>query len=163
MDRNSVQYKPSELISMLEEGFAEIYRPFANYQRQQHPLWQKCIETISQHSILDKIIFCNDVVHLPPVKLFICLHPEVAGDKKLCACDKKFVGCFWSYLFTTIFCYRFKKQVGIKNPCIKTALYFFDRPDNIIIVPDEAESAKVEPKETTTASKNKKKQEATDQ
>lgn len=140
MEGNTVEYTPSELVSAVQEGFAGIYKPFANYPYKQHPLWQKCIETISDAVTLDRIIFCNDVLSLPPVRVFLCLHPELIEDKNLTACDKKFVGSFFSYIFTSIFCYKHKKQVSTRSPCIKTALRFYDRPEGIAIIQEKKES-----------------------
>lgn len=134
--KNSVEYTPTELVKMLADGFGQTYKPFAKYRNEQSELWTKCISTISDNSVLEKIIFCNDIVRLPPVKVFLCLHPEITESKKLTAYDKKFLGGFFSYIFTVIFCYKLKKQVGINNPCIRTALYFYDRTDDIVIVPD---------------------------
>lgn len=134
---NTVEYRPSELAKMLEDGFGQIHKPFARHQLDRSELWRKCISMISDHRMLDKLVFSNDVLRIPPVKFFICVYPEVTEGSRLTSYDKKFIGSFFSYIFTTIFCYRVKRKVGINNPCIRTALCFHDRADDIVILPDE--------------------------
>lgn len=153
MEKPLVQYTPSELIKILEEGFSQIYKPFAKYQKQQTELWKKCIEIISDFDTLNKLIFCNDVVKIPPVKIFICIHSELKKKNDLTACDKKFVGCFFSFLFTSIFCYREKKNITIRNQCIKTATLFSDKSDPVVIIPELV--AKSESLENKTGKTNK--------
>lgn len=130
------EYRPSEIVKMIEDGFKLVHKPFAKYQHEQTELWQKCISTISDYNILEKMIFCNDILKIPPSKVFLCVALSDNEANKLTACDKKFIGSFFAYMFGTIFFYQSKKRISLNNPNFKSAMYFYERSEMINILPD---------------------------
>lgn len=132
----SIEYKSSELIKLVEDGFKLVHKPFAKYQDDKLDLWEKCISTISDYTILEKMIFCNDILKIPPAKVFLCSALSNAEAEKLSTCDKKFIGSFFLYIFGSIFFYSSKKQISLNNPYIRTAMYFYDNSDKIKMIPD---------------------------
>lgn len=81
--------------------------------------------------LMNNIIFTNDVLHIPPVKVFLKLNEGRSFLTDLTVTDKKFLGAFWGYIFKFIFCYKGQKLVGIGNPYIKTATYFLQKDVDI--------------------------------
>lgn len=139
MDKSTVKFTPGEVVKAVEDGFRDIFKPFHKYQTQQHELWNRCIGTISDHSKLDKIVFANDLLKIPPAKVFLAFNPDLS-DSLSTPLDKMFMGSFSSYVFGSVFGYKNRKQVATGLPSLKTALYFFDNAANIVIAPSDAEN-----------------------
>lgn len=137
-----LQFKTSEILEDVKGGFADIYKPFSNYVNQDNELWSLCLEIVSSQDILNNIIFCNDILNIPPVKVLQALNQNII--QSLSTYDKKFIGAFWGYVFKNTFGYKGQKQVGIanlsvinpeyKSNIIKTASYFYNNDTKIQVI-----------------------------
>jgi hypothetical protein len=139
---NETTFAPQEIVKSLEDGFSETYKPYQKYQKDNHPLWKSCMDAITSPGYLEKLVFVNDKLKVPPVRVYACTHLEDDYGKNLSPADKKFLGCFFAYIFKAIFCYRNQKQVSTTESSVKTALYFLDCPQTIRIVEDASEKRK---------------------
>ena len=64
--------------------------------------WNSCMSAINDLFIINTIIFCNDVLHMPPADIF-----EKAMDiKNLTDKEKQDVGMLWDYIFVYVFGYE---------------------------------------------------------
>ena len=91
----------------IEENFSEIYKHFREFQenKEYELYWNKCIEAISDQSLLSHIVFCNDIFCIPPVKTFLTYYKDdfivLTGksDAELPLFVKKSIGAFWGMVF----------------------------------------------------------------
>ncbi len=76
---------------------------------------------------LDNIIFCNDVLQIPPIYTFVKIYKE-NFKKCLNAYEKKSLGACFGYMFKYILGYKksISKWVGDEITNIKNASYFIE-------------------------------------
>ena len=120
----------SEIINKINCDFSSVYKPFSNFPNS-GVLWNECINTIKDAKLLNNIIFCNDVLQIPPVKVFLAAKniSTVLTDD-----NKKSIGAFWGFVFKFVFGYRNQKSVSIRINSVKSATYFFDVPQDIEVI-----------------------------
>ena len=120
----------SEIINKINSDFSSVYKPFSNFPNS-GVLWNECINTIKDAKLLNNIIFCNDVLQIPPVKVFLAAKniSTVLTDD-----NKKSIGAFWGFVFKFVFGYRNQKSVSIRINSVKSATYFFDVPQDIEVI-----------------------------
>ena len=120
----------SEIINKINSDFSSVYKPFSNFPNS-GVLWNECINTVKDAKLLNNIIFCNDVLQIPPVKVFLAANniSTVLTDD-----DKKSIGAFWGFVFKFVFGYRNQKSVSIRINSVKSATYFFDAPQTVEVV-----------------------------
>ncbi|PRR81489.1 hypothetical protein [Clostridium luticellarii] len=114
----------------LENNFTSVYKPFTNFPNN-NPVWSTCMATAKNASVLNNIIFCNDILKLPPVKVFLALNPNIASN--IDNFQKKGIGAFWGFIFKSIFEYTSQKKTSTGNKDIKTATYFYNQANNLKI------------------------------
>lgn len=135
MEKRTIKVSPSEIIEKLEKEFSSAYKPFGKFQSERLPLWKKSIEAVNDINLMEKILFCNDLLNIPPVRVFLAVHPEITDIDSY---EKKFIGAFWAFIFKEKFGYEIQKKVSLRHPIIKAGMYFEDDLDDTIqIVPDE--------------------------
>lgn len=124
----------TEIKAQLNHHFASIYRRFANYRGTS--LWSICLEAVENPEIMASIVFCNDVLEIPPAQVFINLvdkgyisKPDSIDDN-----DKRFIGSFWGFVFKEVFAYTNQKQTRTGQRIIRNATYFTDNLELIKIV-----------------------------
>lgn len=120
----------SEIINKINSDFSSVYKPFSNFPNS-GVLWNECINTVKDAKLLNNIIFCNDVLQIPPVKVFLAAKniSTVLTDD-----NKKSIGAFWGFVFKFVFGYRNQKSVSIRINSVKSATYFFDVPQDIEVI-----------------------------
>lgn len=116
----------TEIIERIENDFVLTYKPFTQFKNSGE-LWDRCIATVGNADIMNKIIFCNDYLKVPPVKVFAKLNADIMQD--LSDNDKKSIGAFWGFVFKFVFNYKNQKSIAVSTQGIKTATYFFDNKD----------------------------------
>lgn len=120
----------SEIINKINSDFSSVYKPFSNFPNS-GVLWNECINTVKDAKLLNNIIFCNDVLQIPPVKVFLAAKniSTILTDD-----NKKSIGAFWGFVFKFVFGYRNQKSVSIRINSVKSATYFFDVPQDIEVI-----------------------------
>ncbi|MDB2102643.1 hypothetical protein PMW00_06345 [Clostridium paraputrificum] len=111
--------------------FAKTYKAHGSFINS-GSLWDKCIDTVGNVELLNHIIFCNDVLKVPPVKVFLLVHDDDFSN--LTDFDRKCLGAFWGFVFKFIFMYNNQKSTSISTKGIKTATYFYDAQTNINVI-----------------------------
>lgn len=114
----------NEIIKKINEEFANTYKAHSCFINS-GVLWDKCIETIKDEELLNHIIFCNDVLKIPPVKVFLLTCDEDFSN--LTDFDKTCLGAFWGFVFKFALGYDNQKSTSILTKGIKTATYFYDK------------------------------------
>lgn len=121
----------SSIISAINSDFTQAYRPQSNFPNS-GILWDECINAVGDVKLMNNIIFCNDVMKIPPVRTFLManstLTPPFSNE------EKKAVGAFWGFVFKFIFNYNSQKDnVPVNTKSVKKAAYFED-PEQFIEV-----------------------------
>ena len=107
--------------AQVELHFSDNYRHFKEFQLspEYRPYWDKCMEAVKDRELLSHIIFCNDLLHIPPVKTFLLYYEgdfvSITGreDAALDTFVKKAIGAFWGMVFKFVLGYRDQESVSI--------------------------------------------------
>lgn len=121
---------PNQIIQKINDEFALKYKPFGIFMNSGE-LWDLCILTIKDVDLVNKIIFCNDILKIPPVKVFLLVNKS---DFAISDYERKCIGAFWGFIFKFVFLYSNQKSTSISTKGIKTATYFYDVEDTVKIV-----------------------------
>lgn len=116
-----------EIVARINSEFASTYKPFSNFPNS-GMIWNECIGTIQDARLMNNIIFCNDVLQMPPVKVFLLANKNINVD--LTDEEKKSIGAFWGFVFKFVFGYRNQKSISVRVCNVKSATYFFDGPQD---------------------------------
>lgn len=119
----------------VEQGFSLRYRHFKEFQEDPayRPYWNKCMEAVKDRELFSHIIFCNDLLHIPPVKPFLLYYEQdlirITGreDAALEPFVKKSIGAFWGMVFKFVLGYRDQESVSVslnQRFFVRTATYF---------------------------------------
>lgn len=144
MDKNSFIFTTKGILETIERDFATEYKPFAKYQSEKLPLYILCIEAINNHDFMNKAIFANDYLEVPPVKSFAAYNKEDTAFKSLSDYDKKYLGAFWGFVFRSLG-YEDSRKVSLGgNFSLKTGSFFKNNSDKIVVAEnDETKAEKV--------------------
>ena len=126
---------PENIPAQVEQHFSDNYRHFKEFQLspEYRPFWDKCMEAVKDRELLSHIIFCNDLLHIPPVKTFLLYYEgdfvSITGreDAALDTFVKKAIGAFWGMVFKFALGYRDQESVSIslnQKFFVRTATYF---------------------------------------
>ena len=88
-------------------------------------MWNECINAIKDTKLMNYIVFCNDVMKIPPVKTFLMANNNVVYP--FSNEEKKAIGAFWGFVFKFVFGYTQQKDnVPINTKGVKKAACFYD-------------------------------------
>lgn len=127
----------TEIINKINGEFSGVYKPFSNFPNS-GALWNECINAAKDAKLLNNIIFCNDVLQIPPVKVFLAAQNITAI---LTDNEKKAIGAYWGFVFKFVFRYRNQKSVSIRINSVKSATYFFDVSQAIEVIYEQESNA----------------------
>ena len=82
-------------------------------------------ESLNDEKLLEHIVFCNDVLQLPPIYIFVKYHKQKFTEK-MTANEKRGLGACFGYLFKEILKYSNAQSVWVGDDTtgIKNASYF---------------------------------------
>ena len=126
-----MEFTTEEIINRINDEFASVYKPFSNFPNS-GALWNHCTDTIRDARLMNNIVFCNDVLQIPPVKVFLMANKNISAD--LTNEEKKSIGALWGFVFKFVFGYRNQKSISVRVHTVKTATYFSDCAQDIKIV-----------------------------
>ena len=127
---NKQVFSTAEITQRIEEGFAQKYKAFSNFP-QSGKVWDECLAAAQDAKLMNNLVFCNDVLQIPPVKVFLLANATIGGQ--LADEEKKSIGAFWGFVFKFVFGYKNQKSVSVRDADnnLKSATYFFDCPQMI--------------------------------
>jgi len=113
--------------------FSRRYKAFGDFVNSGE-LWNLCLSAIEDATLMNHIIFCNDVHRIPPVNTFLKVK-TVARD--LIELEKRSIGAFWGFVFKFVFDYRNQHIVAARVNTVKTATYFYDVAQPVQVIEGE--------------------------
>lgn len=127
-----IYMKSQTIVNKINEGFEQHYKPFSTFKNSGE-IWDECINTVNNPELMNHIIFCNDVLGIPPVKTFLAANTTLTGS--FSDIEKKSIGAFWGFVFKFVFNYKSQKDgVPVNIKSVKTATYYYDidQPTKVI-------------------------------
>lgn len=118
-----MQITTEQIVEKIYNGFVSKYKAFGKFV-DSGEYWNMCIDAVLDKTLLEHIIFCNDVLNNPPVHTFLRTKIDELKDKQLSEFEKRAVGAFWGYVFKFVFEYQYQKSVTAKVNSVRTASYF---------------------------------------
>ncbi len=119
-----MDFNTNEIIVKIYSNFKTDCKPFTKFFNSGE-LWDLCIKTVEDTELLNNMIFCNDIMEIPPVQVFLKSNPQIEEIKK--GFDKKAVSAFWEYVFMNTLDYKLKQENNkIKLKGIKTATRYYN-------------------------------------
>lgn len=120
------------ITKKIYEEFASTYKPFCKFV-DSGVIWDECIKTVNDAKLMNNIVFCNDILQIPPTKVFLKANDVVVIVTTLF--DKKCVGAFWGFVFKSVFNYNSQKDdFPINTKGIKKATFFYDANSKVEII-----------------------------
>lgn len=114
----------------LYTNFSTKYRRFSGFIDSGY-LWDLVIKTINDVELMKNIIFCNDIMKIPPVKVFVLAQKPALPELK--NPEKQAVGAVFGFIFKDIFGYTEQESVSCVVNTIKTASRFYNPIEEVII------------------------------
>jgi len=124
-----MQISSRDIKSSIHEDFHKKYKAFGDFV-DSGELWDMCLSTIFDVTLINSIIFCNDIHQIPPVNTFLKV---VQVSRDLTELEKRSVGAFWGFVFKFVFGYRNQKSVAARVNTVKTATYFYDVSESVSV------------------------------
>ena len=130
---NKQVFSTAEITQRIEAEFTQKYKAFSNFP-QSGKVWDECLAAVQDAKLMNNLVFCNDVLQIPPVKVFLLANATIGGQ--LADEEKKSIGAFWGFVFKFVFGYKNQKSVSVRvaDNNLKSATYFFDCPQEIEVV-----------------------------
>lgn len=107
--------------------FMIVYKGTTNFCESAY--FKAFYESLSYEELYKHLIFCNDVLEIPPIEAFV-KYRQKQGDKLFCEpmskTDKRCLGACFGYLFKNLLGYKaaVSKWVGEPLTQIRNASYF---------------------------------------
>jgi hypothetical protein len=111
------------IIEEIKDNFSHEYKPFSKFV-DSGELWNICIDAVSDAKLMNNIVFCNDELKIPPVKVFLEVKRESIDE--LNDFEKKAVGAFWGFVFKSSLKYKSQKSISVRVINVKSATYFYN-------------------------------------
>ncbi|MCI9311410.1 MAG: hypothetical protein HFF51_09950 [Lawsonibacter sp.] len=111
------------LKGKVQQEFPKKYHRFAAFVNS-GPIWDEFCEVLQDKDLLSHIIFCNDVMLIPPVRTHLMISGYRSGPaagRKLEDEEKKALGAVYGFLFKEIFHYSQQESVSCVINTLKTA------------------------------------------
>ena len=124
-----MQISIKEIEQQLYAGFGNKYKAFGGFIGTEY--WNACLAAVRDATLLSHIIFCNDVMQIPPTHTFLRARPISAPLSEF---EKRAIGAFWGYVFKFVFGYAHQKSVTARVNTVRTASYFSDPPGSVEII-----------------------------
>ena len=132
IERDFMEITVNQINEAIYDGFSKKYKAFGDFI-DSGELWDICLSAISDVTLINNIIFCNDIHQIPPTNTFLKVK-QIKRD--LSELEKRSVGAFWGFVFKFVFGYRNQKIVAARVNTVKTATYFFDIAESVKVIDD---------------------------
>ena len=124
-----MQFTTKQIEEKLYNEFSSKYKAVGGFIDSEY--WQQCLAAVKDEELLGHIIFCNDVLRIPPTHTFLRARPIA---EELSEFDKRAIGAFWGYVFRFVFGYNFRENVTARVNSVRTATVFFGVKEPVEIV-----------------------------
>lgn len=123
-----------EIERVFRAEFPAKYRRFAGFI-DSGELWDRFNATIHDDQLMRNIKFCNDVMLIPPVKVFIMAQKTTLHDLE--NTEKQTIGAAFGFVFKDIFGYTSQEKVSCVVNTVKSASRFSSPGEEVIIEGEE--------------------------
>lgn len=114
-------FTTQSIATHVEMQFPAHYCHFREFQESPdyRLYWDKCMEAVRDRELLSHIIFCNDLLRIPPIKTFLLYYEQdlirITGreDAALELFVKKAIGAFWGMVFKFTLGYQDQESVSV--------------------------------------------------
>ena len=116
----------ANIKTKIENGELEkTYKNTGDFKLTMPKVWAACI--YCTENFLDKIIFANDVLCIPPTKTFLefykIMHPS--DDTQFIGTQSQKIGAYWGFVFQFVLGYkRYEKAIPVNTLGVKKASRF---------------------------------------
>lgn len=124
-----MKIKSNEIKEAIYQEFSKKYKAFGDFV-DSGEIWDTCLSAITDVSLMNNIIFCNDIHNIPPTNTFLKVK-QIKRD--LTELEKRSIGAFWGFVFKSVFGYRNQKIVTARVNTVKSATYFFDIEESVVV------------------------------
>lgn len=135
-----MQFTTKQIEEKLYKEFSSTYKAFGGFIDSEY--WNLCLSAVKDEELLGHMIFCNDMLNLPPAHVFLRIK-KIPG--KLTETEKRSIGAFWGFVFRFVFGYPHQQSVTIilskqereelkDTATVRTATYFFGVKEPVEIV-----------------------------
>ncbi len=125
----------SELQSYVENNFSKKFVQYRAFQEKDdyRDYWNLCLNSLDDKVFFDGIIFCNDILKIPPLKVFLLYNKEnliyISKDPsaKISLFLARSLGSFWAFIFKNVLHYSMQERAYLNTNLyfnIKTASYY---------------------------------------
>jgi hypothetical protein len=108
------------------------YKRFSNFVNSGF-LWDRIMLVVESQEYMNNIIFCNDIMGIPPVKTFLSINKftiitELANE------EKQSIGAVFGCIFKDVFGYTEQESVSCTINSVKTATRFLSSKEKMYII-----------------------------
>lgn len=128
-----MEIKTSKIVELLNTDFPKKYKTFSSIV-ENGVLWDNLIVVIKNADLMDKIIFANDVLLMPPAQSYLLINNNLSND--LTERERQAIGAVWAFIFKEVFGYKEQKSM----PCymniigINSATRYFKNLEEIKVI-----------------------------
>lgn len=120
-----------EIERVFRADFPKRYKRFSGFI-DSGDLWDRFNATIHDDQLMRNIKFCNDVMLIPPVKVFIMAQKTALHGLK--NTEKQTIGAAFGFVFKDIFGYTVQEKVSCVVNTVKSASRFSNPGEEVVVV-----------------------------
>jgi hypothetical protein len=131
-------FSPSVILEKIQNDFKTVNESFSGFP-ESGSLWDECIRTVKDATLMNHIIFNNDVMEIPPVRTFLKANRVLDGGFN--TYQKKALDAFWGFVFRDIFFYAGQEDNAKVNVMGVRKAARFINPQSEVMVGDLDEAS----------------------
>lgn len=120
-----------EIERVFRADFPKRYKRFSGFI-DSGDLWDRFNAAIHDDQLMRNIKFCNDVMLIPPVKVFIMAQKTALHDLE--NTEKQTIGAAFGFVFKDIFGYTVQEKVSCVVNTVKSASRFSNPGEEVVVV-----------------------------
>ena len=121
--------KTTVLLSLIRSDFVRHYRGAARFV-DSGPLWDFCLQTISDPLCMEKIVFANDL-GIPPVRSLLLFYERAmqpAPGFQFTENERKWVGSLMGFVFRFGLGYQHAERCTVNLYGFRSGAFFWEGP-----------------------------------
>ena len=124
-------FSPSVILEKIKNDFGTVNESFSGFPGSGN-LWDECIRTVKDATLMNHIIFNNDVMEIPPVRTFLKANRVLDGG--FTSYQKKALDAFWGFVFRDIFFYADQEDNAKVNVMgVRKAARFINPKSDVMV------------------------------
>lgn len=120
-----------EIELKLRKDFPSVYKRFGNFIDSGY-IWDTIIDVINDSTLMNHIIYANDVLLIPPVRCHLLTKKDIL--KNISGEDRKAIGACYGFIFKEIFKYSQQQSISCILGDMKTATRFSNPSEPVKVI-----------------------------